>query len=88
LEKQRFGFELSLNYNPSKIWKINSSFNLFNTKTTGDFMYTNSQNKVIIQNLDNEAFSWFTLSISFNIALQSGVAGERYVFWTEQNSAG
>jgi hypothetical protein len=23
-------------------------------------MYTNSQNKVIIQNLDNEAFSWFT----------------------------
>jgi hypothetical protein len=50
----------SLNYNPSKIWKINSSFNLFNTKTTGDFMYTNSQNKVIIQNLDNEAFSWFT----------------------------
>jgi outer membrane receptor for ferrienterochelin and colicins len=59
-KEQRFGFELSLNYNPSKIWKINSSFNLFNTKTTGDFMYTNSQNEVIVQNLDNEAFSWFT----------------------------
>jgi hypothetical protein len=41
---------------------------------------------VIIQNLDNEA--WFTHQFSFNIALQSGVAGERYVFWTEQNSAG
>jgi hypothetical protein len=25
---------------------------------------------------------------SFNIALQNWVAGERYVFWTEQNSAG
>jgi hypothetical protein len=35
-------------------------------------MYTNSQNKVIIQNLDNEAFSWFTHQFSFNIALQSG----------------
>jgi outer membrane receptor for ferrienterochelin and colicins len=59
-KEQRFGFELSLNYNPSKIWKINSSFNLFNTKTTGNFMYTNSQDNVIVQNLDNEAFSWFT----------------------------
>jgi hypothetical protein len=51
-------------------------------------MYTNSQNKVIIQNLDNEAFSFYPYQFSFNIALQSGVAGERYVFWTEQNSAG
>jgi hypothetical protein len=40
---------------------------------------------VIIQNLDE---AWFTHQFSFNIALQSGVAGERYVFWTEQNSAG
>ena len=58
-KEQRFGFEFTLNYSPIKKWKINSSFNLFNTKTTGDFMYTNSQNQEIIQNLDNEAFSWF-----------------------------
>lgn len=77
-KEQRFGFELSLNYNPSKIWKINSSFNLFNTKTTGDFMYTNSQNEVIIQNLDNEAFSWFTrinsrLTLPYKIEWQASV---------------
>jgi outer membrane receptor for ferrienterochelin and colicins len=77
-KEQRFGFELSLNYNQSKIWKINSSFNLFNTKTTGDFMYTNSQNKVIVQNLDNEAFSWFTrinsrLTLPYKIEWQASV---------------
>jgi outer membrane receptor for ferrienterochelin and colicins len=58
-KEQRFGFEFTLNYSPIKKWKINSSFNLFNTKTTGDFMYTNSQDEVIVQNLDNEVFSWF-----------------------------
>ncbi|CAM3014840.1 TonB-dependent receptor domain-containing protein [Flavobacterium frigoris] len=59
-KEQKFGFEFTLNYSPIKKWKINSSFNLYNTNTTGDFMYTNSQNEVIIQNLDNEAFSWFS----------------------------
>jgi outer membrane receptor protein involved in Fe transport len=77
-KEQRFGFELSLNYNPSKTWKVNGSFNLFNTKTTGDFMYTNSQNEVVIQNLDNEAFSWFTrinsrLTLPYKIEWQANV---------------
>ncbi|SDW29527.1 outer membrane beta-barrel family protein [Flavobacterium degerlachei] len=58
-KEQKFGFEFTLNYSPIKKWKINSSFNLYNTNTTGDFMYTNSQNEVVVQNLDNEAFSWF-----------------------------
>jgi outer membrane receptor for ferrienterochelin and colicins len=58
-KEQRFGFEFTLNYSPSKKWKINSSFNLFNTKTTGDFTYTNSKGIAITKNLDNEAFSWF-----------------------------
>jgi hypothetical protein len=47
-------------------------------------MYTNSQNKVIIQNLDNEAFL-YPYQFSFNIAYK---VEKRYVFWTEQNSAG
>ncbi|WP_367770848.1 TonB-dependent receptor [Flavobacterium sp. WC2421] len=59
-KEQKIGFEFTLNYNPIKAWKINSSFNLFNTKTTGDFQYTNSQNVVVTQNLDNQATSWFT----------------------------
>jgi hypothetical protein len=39
-------------------------------------MYTNSQNKVI-QNLDNEAFSWFTrinsLTLPYKIGWQASV---------------
>lgn len=59
-KEQKFGFEFTLNYSPIKTWKLNSSFNLYNTNTTGEFVYTNSQNQVITQNLDNNAFSWFT----------------------------
>lgn len=58
--EQKIGFEFTLNYSPLKIWKINSSFNLFNTKTTGENTYTNIDGDLITQNLDNEAFSWFT----------------------------
>ncbi|WP_413998778.1 TonB-dependent receptor domain-containing protein [Flavobacterium sp. W1B] len=58
-KEQKFGFEFTLNYSPIKKWKINSSFNLYNTNTTGEFVYTNSQNEVVTQNLDNKAFSWF-----------------------------
>jgi hypothetical protein len=41
-------------------------------------MYTNSQNKVIIQNLDNEAFSWFTrinsrLTLPYKVEWQASV---------------
>ena len=77
-KEQKFGFELSLNYDPTKTWKINSSFNLFNTKTTGDFRYTNSQNKLITQNLNNEAFSWFTrinsrLTLPYKVEWQASV---------------
>jgi hypothetical protein len=46
-------------------------------------MYTNSQNKVIIQNLDNEAFSWFTYQFSFNIALQLEWQARALCIWTE-----
>ena len=58
-KEQKFGFEFTLNYNPIKKWKINSSFNLFNATTTGDFSYVNSNNIVVVQNLDNQATSWF-----------------------------
>jgi hypothetical protein len=48
-------------------------------------MYTNSQNKVIIQNLDNEAFSWFT-RINSRLTLPYNWSGrrERYVFGPKQ----
>ena len=59
-KEQKFGFEFTLNYSPSKKWKLNSSFNLFDSKTTGEFVYTDSQGIVQTTNLDNEAVSWFT----------------------------
>lgn len=58
-KEQKFGFEMTLNYTPFKSWKLNSSFNLFNSNTTGTYTYTNSQDEVITQNLDNKSFSWF-----------------------------
>ncbi|MEO7978476.1 outer membrane beta-barrel family protein [Flavobacterium sp.] len=59
-KEQQFGFEFTLNYTPFKIWKINSSFNLSDTKTTGNYTYTNTQGDEITTNLDNETFSWFS----------------------------
>ena len=59
-KEQKFGLEFTVNYSPTKNWKINSSFNLFNATTTGDFSYINSNNVEITQNLDNQATNWFT----------------------------
>ncbi|GGF10521.1 TonB-dependent receptor domain-containing protein [Flavobacterium limi] len=58
-KEQQFGFEFTLNYTPFKIWKINSSFNLSDVKTTGNYVYENTQGEEIITNLNNETFSWF-----------------------------
>ncbi|PVX44396.1 outer membrane receptor protein involved in Fe transport [Flavobacterium sp. 103] len=58
-KEQKFGFEFTLNYNPFKIWRINSNFNLYNVKTTGDHSYTDTNGNLIVQNLDNQANTWF-----------------------------
>ena len=58
--EHKIGFEFTLNYNPLKIWKLNSSFNLFNAKTIGENKYKDINGVEQTQNLDNEAFSWFT----------------------------
>lgn len=49
--ESRYGFEMGLNYNPSKKWRINQSFNLFKSQTRGDF------NGI---NYDADNTSWFT----------------------------
>ncbi|MGO4905158.1 TonB-dependent receptor domain-containing protein [Flavobacterium sp. W20_MBD1_R3] len=56
----RAGFEFTLNYSPYKWWKLNGNFNFFRNETQGDFVYTDFNNKVITQNFDNTATSWFT----------------------------
>jgi outer membrane receptor for ferrienterochelin and colicins len=58
-KEQKFGFEFTLNYNPFKIWRINSNFNLYNVKTTGENSYTDTNGDLIVQNLNNQANTWF-----------------------------
>jgi outer membrane receptor for ferrienterochelin and colicins len=58
-KEQKFGFEFTLNYTPYKWWRINSNFNLYNVKTTGENSYTDATGVVVTQNLDNQANSWY-----------------------------
>lgn len=58
-KEEKFGFEFTLNYNPSKIWRLNSNFNFFNVKTTGENSYKDAKGNIIVQNLDNQANNWF-----------------------------
>ena len=56
----RYGFEFTLNYSPYKWWKLNSNFNFYKFDLRGNYIYTNYQNIVVIQNFDSSASSWFT----------------------------
>ena len=58
-QEQKFGFEFTLNYTPFKWWKVNSNFNFYNVKTTGENSYTDTKGNLVVQNLDNQANSWF-----------------------------
>ncbi|MDR7371379.1 outer membrane beta-barrel family protein [Flavobacterium aquidurense] len=58
-KEQKFGFEFTLNYTPFKWWRLNSNFNLYNVKTTGENTYTDIYGNDVVQNLDNQANSWF-----------------------------
>jgi outer membrane receptor for ferrienterochelin and colicins len=57
-KEEKFGFEFTLNYNPFKIWRINSNFNLYNVKTTGKNSYTDTNGNLVVQNLDSKANTW------------------------------
>lgn len=58
-KEQKFGFEFTINYTPFKIWRINSNFNLYNVKTTGEHSYTDTKGEVVVQDLNNQATNWF-----------------------------
>ncbi|KUJ60641.1 TonB-dependent receptor [Flavobacteriaceae bacterium CRH] len=57
-KEQKFGFEFTLNYTPFKWWKLNSNFNFYNVKTTGENSYTDTNGNLVVQNLDNQANTW------------------------------
>ncbi len=58
-KEQKFGFEFTFNYNPYKWWRLNSNFNLYNVKTTGSNTYRDVNGNDVVQNLDNQANTWF-----------------------------
>src|SRR5690606_7058986 len=58
-KEQKFGFEFTLNYTPFKVWKLNSNFNFYNVKTTGENSYTDNNDNLVVQDLDNQAINWF-----------------------------
>ncbi|MFD0861747.1 outer membrane beta-barrel protein [Sungkyunkwania multivorans] len=49
-KNDRYGFEFTLAYNPSRKWRMNGNFNFFESITRGDFNG---------QNFDAENISWF-----------------------------
>ncbi|MCI2227929.1 TonB-dependent receptor family protein [Polaribacter sp. MSW13] len=65
--EDRYGFEFTANYNPSKKLRFSGSFNLFQIETNGNYLYQkyeldNFGNVVTtpeVQNLDNSNGSWF-----------------------------
>ena len=57
-KEQKYGFEFTLNYNPFKIWRLNSNFNFYDVKSTGQNSYTDTKGNLIVQNLDNKATTW------------------------------
>jgi len=54
----RSGFEFNLNYSPWKVWKLTSNLNIFRNQTYGKYEYTNSNNVLVVQNFDYNAYSW------------------------------
>jgi len=58
-KEQKFGFEFTFNYTPFKWWRLNSNFNFFNVKTTGENSYEDNNGILVVQNLDNQANTWF-----------------------------
>ncbi|WP_310556746.1 outer membrane beta-barrel family protein [Flavobacterium sp.] len=64
----KLGFELNLNYNFKKWWKLNTNLNVFKNTTDGEFTYTNNLNQVVTQNFDNNTTSW-TSRLSSKISL-------------------
>ena len=66
--EDRYGFELTTNYNPSKKVRLSASFNVFQSETKGSYTYNqfsedsfgNITSAPIVQDLGNTNNSWFT----------------------------
>ncbi|MCW2120127.1 TonB-dependent receptor domain-containing protein [Flavobacterium sp. 7A] len=59
-DENRYGFEFNLNYSPFNWWKLNNNLNIFNSKVTGKYSYTDINNVVVNQNFDRNTLGWYT----------------------------
>ncbi|WP_298423578.1 outer membrane beta-barrel family protein [uncultured Kordia sp.] len=67
----RYGFEFTLTYNPSRKWRVNGNFNLFQSINRGDFNGTN---------FDAENLSWF-VRINNKVTLPAGIDWQTRLFY-------
>ncbi len=67
----RFGFEVTANYRPTRKWNLNGNFNLFNLVTRGDFNG---------QNFDAENLSWF-IRLNNKITLPKKIDWQTRIFY-------
>jgi len=71
----RYGFEFTLTYNPSKKWRVNGNFNAFQNSVRGN---NNGEN------LDAENFSWFA-RLNNKITLPTKINWQTNIFYRGPN---
>ncbi|MBQ4821931.1 TonB-dependent receptor [Aquimarina sp. MMG016] len=67
----RYGFEFTLTYNPSRKWRINGNLNAFQNNIRGDFNG---------QNFDADNFSWF-IRLNNKVTLPAKVDWQTRIFY-------
>ncbi len=67
----RYGFEFTLTYNPSRKWRLNGNFNAFQNSVRGD---NNGEN------LDAENFSWFA-RVNNKVTLPAKIDWQTSIFY-------
>ncbi len=70
-KNDRYGFEFTTSYRPTKKWNINGNFNIFNLITRGDFNG---------QNFDAENLSWF-VRLNNKVTLFNGIDWQTRFFY-------
>ena len=70
-ENDRYGFEITTNYRPTRKWNLNGNVNIFNLITRGDFNG---------QNFDAENLSWF-IRLNNKITLPKSIDWQTRVFY-------
>ncbi len=70
-KNDRYGFDFTANYRPTRKWNLNANINLFNLITRGDFNG---------QNFDAENLSWF-MRLNNKITLPSNIDWQTRIFY-------